>query len=65
MEMRLKVNPGDGGGGNRIGCAREWGLGAVVKNVEATNAVMEIVMGEEFGEIHGLVLDCDMRLVLS
>ena len=62
--MRLKVDPGDGGGGNGIGCAGEWGLGAIVKNVEAANAVVEIVMGEELGEIHGLVLDCDMCLVL-
>ena len=62
--MRFKVNPCDGGGGDRIGCAGEWGLASVVENVEAPNAVVEIVMGEELGKINGLVLHCDARLVL-
>lgn len=57
--MRLEVDPGDSGGGNGIGYAREWGFGAVVKNIEAANAMVEIVVGEEFGEISGLVLHCD------
>ena len=62
--MRLEVDPGDGGGGDGIGCTGEWGVSAVVKNVEATDAVVEIVVGEELGEIHGLVLHCNMGLVL-
>lgn len=62
--MRLEVDPGDGGGRYGIGCAGKWGLGAVVKNIEAADAVVEIVVGEELGEVHGLVLHCDTRLVL-
>ena len=62
--MRLEVDPGDSGGRNGIGCARERGLGTVVENVEAANAVVEIVVGKELWEVQGLVLHCDMRLVL-
>lgn len=62
--MRFKVNPCDGGGGDRIGRAREWGLASVIENVEAPDAVVEVVMGEELGKVHGLVLHCDARLVL-
>ena len=62
--MRLKVNPCNGGGGDRIGCAGEGGLGAVVKNIEAADAVVEVVVGEKLGKVHGLVLHWDARLVL-
>ena len=61
--MRLKVDPGNGGGRDWIRCAGERGLGAVVKNVEAADAVVVVVVSEELREIHGLVLHCKVRLV--
>ena len=60
----MEVDPGNGGGGDGIECTGEWGVGAVVKNVEATDAVVVIIVSEEFREIHGLVLHCEVHLVL-
>lgn len=62
--MRFKVNPCDGGGRDRIGCAGEWGLASVVENVEAPDTVMVVVMYEVLGKIYGLVLHCGAHLVL-
>ena len=62
--MRLKVDPGDGGGGDGIGCAGEWGLGTIVENIEAADTVVKVVVGEKLRKIYGLVLDCDVRLAL-
>ena len=62
--MWLEVDPGDGGGRNRIGYAGERGLGAIVENVEAADAEMVVVVDEELGQIDGLVLDCAAGLVL-
>ena len=63
LKMRLEVDPGDGRGGNGVRCGGKWGLGTVVENVKATNAVVEIVVGEKLGEVHGLVLHCNEGLV--
>ena len=62
--MRLKVNPCDGLGWNRVGCAGEWGIGTIVKIVEAADAMVEVVMGEELGKIRGLVFHCQTHLLL-
>ena len=56
--MRLEVNPGDGLGGDGIGFAGEWGHGTIVKNVEAADAVVEVVVSEELGKVHGLIFHC-------
>lgn len=61
--MRLEVDPSNGGGGDGIGCGRERGVATVVEDVKAADAVVEVVVGEEFGEIHGLVLHCALRSV--
>ena len=63
LEMGLEVNPGDGGGGNGVGCSGEWWLGAVIEDVEAADAVVVVIVDEEFGEINGLVLHYDVGLV--
>lgn len=62
--MRLEVDPCDRGGWDRIGCSRERGLGTVIEDVEAADTEVKVVVGEEFGEIQGLVLHCDVRLEL-
>ena len=64
MIVGWNIDPIDGGGWDGIGCSRERGLGAVIEDVEATDAEMKVVMSEEFGEIQGLVFHCDVRLIL-
>ena len=49
--MGWNIDPIDGGGWDGIGCSRERGLGAVIEDVEATDAEMKVVVSEEFGEI--------------
>ena len=61
----MEVNPGDGRGGYGVGYAGEWWFRAVIKDVEAADAVVEVVMGEEFRKIDRLVLHCGTRLVLD
>ena len=63
--MGLKVHPGDGGGGYGVGFTGEWWYRTVIKNVEAADAVVEVVMGEELRKIHGLILYCGMYLVFD
>ena len=53
--MGLEVDPSDSGGWNGIRCSREKGFGAVIENVEATDAMMKVVVSEELGEIQRLI----------
>lgn len=62
--MGLKINPSDSGGWNGIRCGRKRGDGAIIEDIEAADAEMKVVMGEEFGEILRLIFHCDVRLVL-
>lgn len=47
---------GDAPGVN-VGLRRQWGFRAVVVDIEASDAMVIVVVNEEFGHVDGLILD--------